>query len=640
MTDSSIWSRLPEYLVCCIIELAKDTETSRNWCNATKGNSLLHTIALRGFWSSFTISRENMLGVSEDTKDPAGCENARKELEGAIRSSPWTEAKQSPLKPATLIQRLVLNFQSGFYDGTFTRDVLSNGNHTLKRLMHHCSRLEHVDHYGVVSQEMLRLLVQMRNVTTLRLRKTSRFIPPLSHEGNALLTLPVKLSKLHHMRRLVILDISALLLKEARGLAHSIVSLDRLQELRVATHPKWPFPGEAPLIRHSSTPMAILLRHLCRRSQISAIDNKLLPPETVFGLPASLKRLTLIDNQRHYASEYTSLISCTSEPFVHLQDLYIDIPFESVIYDLLRIVNPPSLARLSLPTILADGVYLHALKGVYSDQPTCQNYILRHFCSVSKKSVLLDVWDNCKLIPGWREVLWNTYGFRLQLYLSGPPAIGRNDIRIMWIDQLSVRIFGFPAMDVRWRSDIRHIRIDQVYASTLVVDPIDSRSQGLQELKVLVLRPPETRKPGPWCWTLETQEPEPCYDDHRGPSLPEMIDAIPECKVAAMIAKQDLRNLRVIAVGKYQFWVQHCSVSVQNGSKADHRLWIFSRAMEDSEQKAQIMSVMNEEDWDFLADTSPLSEVDVGNGERRSGDRVVFYKPIDDPSWINGSIRR
>ena len=567
---------------------------------------------------------------SDDTEDPFGCEKARKELERAIRFSPWTGANPFPIKPASLIQRLVLNFQHGFYDGTFTRDVLSNGNHTLKSLIHHCSCLERVDHYGVLSQKMLFLLVRMRNVTTLRLRKTSRSIPPLGHEGTAHLSSPLKFGKLHYMRRLVILDISALLLSEARGLAHAIMCLDRLQELRVATHPKWPLPGEDPLIHY--TPMAILLRRLCCRSHISAIGSDLLSPEAAVGLPASLKKLTLIDNQRHFSSDYISLKRYTSTPLVHLQDLYIDIPFESVIHDLLRIFNPPSLARLFLPTILADGVYI--------DQPTCQNYILRHFSSVSKKSVLLDVWDNCELIPGWREVRWNTYGFRLQLYLSGPPAIGRDDIRIMWIDQLSVRIFGFPAKDVRWRSDIRHIRIDQVDASTLVVDPIDSRSQGLQELKVLVLRPPERRKPGPWYWTLETQETESCYDVPSGPSLPEMIDVVPECKAAAMIAKQNLPSLRVIAVGKYQFWVQHCLVSVQNESKIDHRLWIFSRALEDSEQKAQIMSVMNEDDWDFLADTSPPSETDVGNGTRRSGDRVVFYKPVDDSGWIYGPIRR
>lgn len=630
MADSSIWSRLPEHLVCCIIELAKDTETRRNWCDATKGNSLLHRIALRGFWCSFTVHRENLLEKSDDTEDPFGCEKARKELERAIRFSPWTGANPFPIKPASLIQRLVLNFQHGFYDGTFTRDVLSNGNHTLKSLIHHCSCLERVDHYGVLSQKMLFLLVRMRNVTTLRLRKTSRSIPPLGHEGTAHLSSPLKFGKLHYMRRLVILDISALLLSEARGLAHAIMCLDRLQELRVATHPKWPLPGEDPLIHY--TPMAILLRRLCCRSHISAIGSDLLSPEAAVGLPASLKKLTLIDNQRHFSSDYISLKRYTSTPLVHLQDLYIDIPFESVIHDLLRIFNPPSLARLFLPTILADGVYI--------DQPTCQNYILRHFSSVSKKSVLLDVWDNCELIPGWREVRWNTYGFRLQLYLSGPPAIGRDDIRIMWIDQLSVRIFGFPAKDVRWRSDIRHIRIDQVDASTLVVDPIDSRSQGLQELKVLVLRPPERRKPGPWYWTLETQETESCYDVPSGPSLPEMIDVVPECKAAAMIAKQNLPSLRVIAVGKYQFWVQHCLVSVQNESKIDHRLWIFSRALEDSEQKAQIMSVMNEDDWDFLADTSPPSETDVGNGTRRSGDRVVFYKPVDDSGWIYGPIRR
>jgi len=77
------------------------------------------------------------------------------------------------------------------------------------------------------------------------------------------------------------------------------------------------------------------------------------------------------------------------------------------------------------------------------------------------------------------------------------------------------------------------------------------------------------------------------------------MNTLRETQIAQETAAQDLPSLRIIAIGRYKYWVQEkqCKTSSRN-------LWFLRRALEYPEQEAEILRIMDQDDWIFLADRS------------------------------------
>ena len=126
---------------------------------------------------------------------------------------------------------------------------------------------------------------------------------------------------------------------------------------------------------------------------------------------------------------------------------------------------------------------------------------------------------------------------------------------------------------------LSHLRVDHVPSHYLRVDQIDRCSQGLKALKVLVLRHSRARR-----------------SDLFEPFLPNDISSSRAGRVATAIAAQDLPLLRVIVVGDYRFWVERFP-----GRQRRFR-WYLRKALEDLSQSQKILRIMDQSDWDFLAE--------------------------------------
>ena len=74
-------------------------------------------------------------------------------------------------------------------------------------------------------------------------------------------------------------------------------------------------------------------------------------------------------------------------------------------------------------------------------------------------------------------------------------------------------------------------------------------------------------------------------------------------------------------VGRYKYWMQE-----KQHDGGPRRVWFLRRALEDPIQEAEILRVMNRDDWDFLADawhSDPLAEFPTEEATSKAN-RVVF----------------
>ena len=317
MADPLIWSKLPEHFILYIIEQTTDIKTLKNWCEATRAVFYLYRVALRLRWRTITVSKKNLLKTCA-TEDldyySAKFEKYREfknEINQAIRMT--SEKPGYGIKPATLIKRLVINLQSG--TGSLMSieiETHQNVSITLKTLLPHASRLEEVEHFGFLQQELFDQFVRIPTLSTLRLRQTHRYTEGpyealllYQHTGNFAQT--VSFYNLSQATKLTCLDISYLHTGEARSLAKAVGYMKLLQHLRIAEiSTKVLYGNEEP-----STPLATFLSELYSEpassvdnvsdisSSLSASHDSNIRETTQqknFGFPATLRSLELVDN--------------------------------------------------------------------------------------------------------------------------------------------------------------------------------------------------------------------------------------------------------------------------------------------------------------------------------------------------------
>lgn len=274
------------------------------------------------------------------------------------------------------------------------------------------------------------------------------------------------------------------------------------------------------------------------------------------------------------------------KPLAKLQKLYLDLPPSG-----------------SFITLFLEATSTHTLTdltiSVYSEQsakslPQSLFRLLNRFRFTVQKLTFLDAWENyadrswdiyCSLVP-WMH-LW-------QAYLTEPEPMASCDTEHR---TLKWKIFGNISEPQMYRSDIRHLRLDHINIQALEVNKIDERSQGLQQLKVLFLRPLAKQVRDPM--TGEGFRSLPYPVEFFGPDLPANMDTLRESQIAQEIAAQKLPSLRIIAVGRYKYWVEG-----KQREASSRKVWFLRRALEDPQQEAEILRTMDQDDWSFLADRS------------------------------------
>ena len=242
---------------------------------------------------------------------------------------------------------------------------------------------------------------------------------------------------------------------------------------------------------------------------------------------------------------------------------------------IMKMIAPPNLEHLAISTLTQDMIQVGL--------PNSQHI------------VLLDAWKSHSSL---NLNTLHPFSHLLQLHLAEPPPKQRDEfqnddfIQSIWQNNLSTRIFGHGTQPSNWGSELRHLRIDQIDFRALRIDSIDSSGQGLKKLRVLVLRPPPTKTPGPWTWSLER---DPYPNEPFGPPLPPFQQMMnhPESIIAHEIAMQDLPSLRLIAVGKYRFWVHHNKRSKHSSTKKPKKptLCFLRHALDEVEEELVLRTI-------------------------------------------------
>lgn len=312
-------------------------------------------------------------------------------------------------------------------------------------------------------------------------------------------------------------------------------------------------------------------------------------------------------------AEWMFLREGTQQPLAHLTSLYLDNKYKTVIVDILQKIAPINLNHLAISTFTE-----HA---IYDQLPSLQHMIL------------LNAWEQSDLF------IYDRFPHLLQVYLAEPPPIHCDEfkqadyIQSVWVKNLSIRIFGHNPQPPNWGPEVRHLRVDQIDPEILRVDSIDSDKQGLKKLRVMVLRPPRVFTDGPWIWSLET---EPYHKEPFGPRLPDSdaMMQLPEWILASQLAAQDLPELRLIAVGKYRFWVQRPKKKQKAKSKTkpkekpESKLWFLRHALEDPTEEKKVLVWATKRDWEFFGDKETRLTAQAAAEERRGGSRVVLFKKV------------
>ena len=212
------------------------------------------------------------------------------------------------------------------------------------------------------------------------------------------------------------------------------------------------------------------------------------------------------------------------------------------------------------------------------------------------------------------EWLWQNESTAWQLQVNTPSAeqLKFNPREVNMLSP-SLRWQHLHAPDwISWGKDLRHIRIDCLHLSSLLVDRLDSEEFRLSDLRVLVVR---TRVFGDDGSSYCPSRP---FQHARfGPPLPEDMESCTEGRIAKQLAYQYLPNLRLIAIGDYRFWVQRDDPA--------NKLWYLRKALMDASQEEVMKATLDQKDWDFLSDNpDPLADIDNEECERLA--TMVWYR--------------
>lgn len=243
--DPALWSRLPLEILSIIIENTADSKTLKSWRGATKDSTRLHRVATRTSYSTFTICEKDLLRAPKVIRrhsrynsfgddEASDCTPSR--AKRPMRQLILELARCSYQKFALHVRRLHLQFYFASSDRQMhlvrSEDII----HTLDMILPKATALHEIDHHGVLYQEMLNGILEVRSLKVLRVRQSWNDTPCSCSEGKfprprGLRTLDW--SRLFHLHALKNLLVSQLYSDEAVGLAKAVKKMGKLETLRV-----------------------------------------------------------------------------------------------------------------------------------------------------------------------------------------------------------------------------------------------------------------------------------------------------------------------------------------------------------------------------------------------------------------------
>ena len=239
-----------------------------------------------------------------------------------------------------------------------------------------------------------------------------------------------------------------------------------------------------------------------------------------------------------------------------------------------------------------------------------------------KQITLLNAWLNFQPNTSDIDQPWSSFMNIWHVYLSEHP---KTYFYLNEHNKLRWRIFGNNERSTKWGASVHRMRIDQINLADLEVNKIDDVSDGLQQLRVLILRPLAEQVHDGLSGRGIRSLPYP-YEPF-GPELPDDVAMLNEGKIAQAIGAQHLPALRIIAVGRYRFWVEHLPMYKANDIPR-RKVWFLRRALQDAEQEAEILRLVNNEDWQFLSDRSDCLAEEAPQELVRQSNRLVYRKKI------------
>ena len=280
--DLTLWSQIPLDALSIVIENTQDSETLKAWVQATRYSTLLHLIAIKLAYSTFTICEKNLLRAPDVTRH-SGRYTSIADDEVSDRAQISSYQKLAPH-----VRRLHLQFY--FASSNRQQDLVRSEDvsYTLGTIIKEAKALQEIDHHGVLYQEELDAMLDVQSLKVLRVRQSWNDTPCSCSEGENLRPRglwTLDLSRLFHLDALKNLSVSQVHNQEAVGLARAVRKLRKLESLRVEVGKGDLMDPYDPFGEGEDSPLMMFIITLCCQQDGHTSQDA--------GLPSSLKALAL-----------------------------------------------------------------------------------------------------------------------------------------------------------------------------------------------------------------------------------------------------------------------------------------------------------------------------------------------------------
>ena len=301
--DPALWSLLPQEILPVIIEKTTDSNTLITWLEATKRSAHLHHLATEMIYSILTICEKDLLCAPKVTRhhewytfcaDDEASDGTLSVAQQPRRQIILNLKRRSYQHMAPHIRCLHLQFYFASLDRRKDLVRSEDVRRTLDTLLPNTKALQEIDHHGVLYQEELDGIFEVRSLKVLRVRQSWNDMPCSCSErmvprSRRLWTLDW--SRLFHLHALKTLSVSQLHVYEAVGLANAVKRLKKLESLRVEIGEVDIHTTNTIFFDDAEFPLTRFLNALYREEEEEYASEEI-------GFPSSLKAIALV-NVRH-----------------------------------------------------------------------------------------------------------------------------------------------------------------------------------------------------------------------------------------------------------------------------------------------------------------------------------------------------
>ncbi len=298
--DPALWSRLPQEILSIIIEKTADPNTLGTWREATKHSARLNHLAIEMTYRTFTLCEKDLLRAPETTRhhvwytvwpDDEARDHSRSVADLPRQQLISNLKRQSYQNLAPHVRHLHLQFYFASSDRQKNLVRSEDVRSTLDTILLKARALQEINHHGVLYQEELDGIFQVRSLKVLRVRQSWNELPcscseRMSPRSKRLWSLDW--NRLFQLHALKTLSISQLHIFEAMGLAKAVKKLVNLESLRVEIG-KFDIPAGDSLFlddEDAELPLMIFLKTLYSHEKEHTSED--------LGFPSSLKALALV----------------------------------------------------------------------------------------------------------------------------------------------------------------------------------------------------------------------------------------------------------------------------------------------------------------------------------------------------------